>query len=403
MIACAKRMGLFELLGAVLLVTPAMADEFKVTVTAGKIAAPVAVLTAELPEALVGKSLALANENGETIPVQPDKKAGKPAFTFLAMNLGAGESKNFVLSEGDGSTPNGGVEVKEVDAGAEVKIDGKEFTTYQTNNGPKPYLWPILGPTGKPMTRSWPMREQKGEVHDHVHHRGLWFTFDRVNNENFWIENPMGAKCVHRDFVSLTSGPVFGEIVAKVDWMASFGPKIAEDTRVYRFYCVPDTNLIDFSISMKSTMGPLKFGDSKEGLFAIRVAESMKVDGKGGRIINSAGDEDGAAWGKRAEWCDYFGKVDGDLVGIAIFDAPTNFRHPTYWHVRTYGLFAANPFGISYFTNDKSRNGKHEVPEGESFDANYRVYLHKGDTKEAKVAEWYDAFAEPPAVKVVSD
>lgn len=384
-----------------LVVSSAVFGEFTVTVTGGKHGVPVAVVTAELPDTLVGKNLALADEKGAGVPVQADTKAGKPAFTFLACDLGAGRSRTYTLSEADGTPPTTvGVEVAEVEAGADVKIDGEAFTTYQTHNGPKPYLWPILGPTQKPMTRSWPMQEQKGEVHDHVHHRGLWFTFDRVNGENFWIENPMGAKCVHNQFVSLTSGPVFGEIIAKVDWMASYGPKIAEDTRVYRFYRVPEARLIDFSISMTSTMGPLKFGDSKEGLFAIRVAESMKVDGKGGRIINSAGDEDGKTWGKRAEWCDYFGNVDGDIVGVAIFDAPTNFRHPTYWHVRTYGLFAANPFGISYFTGDKSQDGKHEVPEGKSFDATYRVYMHKGDTQAAKVADWYAAFADPPNVVV---
>ena len=55
-------------------------------------------------------------------------------------------------------------------------------------------------------------------------------------------------------------------------------------------------------------------------------------------------------WGKRADWVDYYGNVAGEIVGIAIFDHPKNLRHPTYWHARSYGLLAANPFGLREFT-----------------------------------------------------
>ena len=37
--------------------------------------------------------------------------------------------------------------------GVVVKIDGQFFTEYLTSSGGKPILWPVLGPTGKPMTR----------------------------------------------------------------------------------------------------------------------------------------------------------------------------------------------------------------------------------------------------------
>ena len=44
-------------------------------------------------------------------------------------------------------------------------------------------------------------------------------------------------------------------------------------------------------------------------------------------------------WGKRSNWMDYYGEVDGEKVGVAILDNPDNPRHPTYWHARAYGLF----------------------------------------------------------------
>ena len=102
---------------------------------------------------------------------------------------------------------------------------------------------------------------------------------------------------------------------------------------------------MDFEITLKASNGELTFGDTKEGTMAVRLAETMRLKGKAGQghIVNSAGVRDGQTWGKRAEWCDYYGPVEGRTVGIAIFDHPKNPRHPTWWHVRDYGLFAANP------------------------------------------------------------
>jgi hypothetical protein len=119
----------------------------------------------------------------------------------------------------------------------------------------------------------------------------------------------------------------------------------------------------------------------------------------GGRITNSFGGiDEGETWGKRAHWCDYTGPVDGKVVGITVFDHPTNFRHPTYWHVRNYGLMTANPFGVSYFTNNKANDGSHEVPANERFTFRYRLLVHKGTAEEASVAEHYHDYVNPPVI-----
>ena len=40
--------------------------------------------------------------------------------------------------------------------GVVIKIDGKPFTEYLTKAGHSPAMWPVIGPTGKPVTRSYP-------------------------------------------------------------------------------------------------------------------------------------------------------------------------------------------------------------------------------------------------------
>src|SRR6266536_6018548 len=98
---------------------------------------------------------------------------------------------------------------------------------------------------------------------------------------------------------------------------------------------------------------------------AVRLAETMKGKAGRGHIINSAGVREDDTWGKRAEWCDYYGPVDGKTVGVAILDDPRNPRHPTSWHVRDYGLFAANPFGLHDFdASQPPKAGDYTLPAG---------------------------------------
>ncbi len=110
-----------------------------------------------------------------------------------------------------------------------------------------------------------------------------------------------------------------------------------------------------------------------------------RVDAKrGGKIVNSRGQIDAAAWGRPAAWVDYHGPIDGQTVGITIFNHPSSFRYPTYWHVRTYGLFAANPFGLHEFPGSKNANGSLTLARGKSVTFRYRVLLHRGDEKQGK-------------------
>ena len=122
--------------------------------------------------------------------------------------------------------------------------------------------------------------------------------------------------------------------------------------------------MIDFEIEIHATDGDVTFHDTKEGMFGLRVASSMDVAKKtGGRITNAEGLTDDKAWGQASPWVDYVGPVQGKTLGIAILNHPQSFRYPTTWHVRTYGLFAANPFGWHDF--GRSEKGDYTLPAGQ--------------------------------------
>ena len=85
----------------------------------------------------------------------------------------------------------------------------------------------------------------------------------------------------------------------------------------------------------------------------------------------------------------------GNIVGVAVFDHPDNPRHPTWWHVRDYGLFAANPFGRHDFEKltDKSA-GDLKVAAGQSVTFRYRFYLHEGTERDGNVAAKYAEYTK---------
>lgn len=290
------------------------------------------------------------------------------------------------------------VQVEKTDTGVVVKLGDQPFTTYIFKSGAKPILWPVIGPTGKEMTRAYPLREgNKQEKTDHIHQRSFWFTHGNVNGLDFWAETAkpeLQGRIEQNELVKAEGGSV-GTIITKNTWLGPDGAKICADERTLRFGGDADTRWIDFDITITALADKVTFGDTKEGSFGLRVDETLKVDAKmGGKIVNAEGIEDLAAWGKASPWVDYHGPAQGDHVGIAILNHPSSFRFPTHWHVRTYGLFAANPFGLHDFDPSlKEGAGNHEMKQGDKFTLRYRVIFHKGDEKEGKIADAFEKYS----------
>ncbi len=286
-----------------------------------------------------------------------------------------------------------GVKITESDKTMLVEINGKLFTEYNYQAVDKPFFYPVIGPTGQNITRHWPMKDGPDEQHDHRHHQSLWFTHGDVNGHDFWAAGK--SKVVHDKFLETSSSDKVGVIKSANKWVATNDKVVCTDTRTHTFHNTPDDyRIMDFEVSIHASHGKVMLGDTKEGSMAMRLAPTMRLKGKVGKgnIVNSAGDRDDKTWGKPAVWCDYYGPLNGEIVGAAIFNHPDNPRDPTWWHVRNYGLFAANPFGASYFQNKPKGAGTIEIPAGESLTFKYRLYFHKGNEKQARVARLYEEY-----------
>ena len=290
-----------------------------------------------------------------------------------------------------------------------VEIDGKPFTDFYI--GPetaKPYLHPLRTADGKVVTRGFPMvADIPGEAHDHPHHRGLWFTHGDVNGYDFWgnEESQKGAnkgkgRVVLEKVDKFVIARKSGTLSATFAWKIPSGETLLIEGRKMTFYSDPQLRTIDFDITL-SPQQEVKFGDTKEGMFAMRVAAALEEDQpkdivepkRTGKIVNAQNkSSEKNVWGKRSEWLDYSGKIEGAAVGIAVFDHPSNPRYPTYWHVRGGGLLASNIFGLHDFERDPSRDASLTIRPGQPIRFRFRVVIHPGDVNTGGVRDAYESW-----------
>jgi hypothetical protein len=289
----------------------------------------------------------------------------------------------------------------------DVLIGGRLFTTYYFSfDVAKPYFQPLRSAQGTILTRDFPNGntippEHLKDPSLEPHQRPMFFGHGNIDGIDFWGEavfpqysdDTVFGRATFRTLEEIRGGADSGVLRAHFELAAPHGRVIADETQSFIFGGDPNTRWIDCEVILVANHGSdLTLGDSKEGTFGIRLAKEL--NSPPGHMVNSAGAEgEKAIWGKRADWVDYDGTVAGEELGVSVFDSPRSFRHPTYWHARGYGLLAANPFGWREFDKDQEKDGSWTVQQGKELKFRYRVFIHHGDYKQAKVAEAYQEYA----------
>jgi len=282
-----------------------------------------------------------------------------------------------------------------------VQIDGKPFTEYfygPTSDHPyvRPFMYPVLAADGVGVTSD--QINVKGG--DHPHHRSLWVAHGDVNGVDHWslVKQLKGEKQPQQQHVKFEK--VQGDtLVEDLQWQDNDLKPMLDERRTVRFFAFPDQSRgIDITSEFTPVTGAVKFGDTKEaGLCSVRMAGAISAHAT---ITESTGatasgdakssKEEKAVWGKAADWCDESGEIDGKPYGVAIFDNPANPRHPSTWHVRLYGLMAANIFGLHDFDKANPKGaGDLTIDAGKTITFKYRVVVHAGDAASAKLEEKY--------------
>ena len=238
---------------------------------------------------------------------------------------------------------------------------------YVYAGAPKPYLHPVCTPAGHCLTNF--------EPHDHVWHRGLWFTIKYVNRENFWEENkPFGTQ--------RTAAPPTVEhepggrirLTSELDWVRPDGESVViRERRGLAYQPIDDrAYALDFETGLTARADllldrtPYKNWGGYGGLI-FRGTRNWEDD----QILFPDGSTTKRPVGVPAMWCATSGKLDGGYKrtgGFAIFDHPTNPRHPTPW----YGSTGSYKFLNAAFLFHEPM----QLPIGQSLTFRYRVLIH---------------------------
>jgi putative heme-binding domain-containing protein len=279
---------------------------------------------------------------------------------------------------------------------------GRPLTTFHFDaRWPKPFLHPLRVPSGVEVSRGYPVAPRPGDSRDHDWHRGLWLAHGDIDGVDFWRESsgdpakdrhlklPLGRMVlVGAPRTRIAAKGTAGSLDARLALRDASGVNHGTLALTFTFRAVGEHEAIDVAATFAAgRKAPLRLGDTEEGLLAVRLAEPFREDR--GAVIRNAEGAHGtkAVWGKRSRFVDYSTTIDGQRVGVTIFDHPANPGHPTYWHARGYALNAANPVGERDFTGDKSRDGSLVIPPGKQATFRYRVLLHDGGLEAVDVAQ----------------
>jgi hypothetical protein len=304
----------------------------------------------------------------------------------------------------------------------DVLVGGEPFTSYiWPERLAKPVLFPIRTAGGTLVTRGFPLDPRPGERVDHPHHVGLWLNYGDVNGIDFWNNSEMrspdeAAKMGtihHRAVRRAEGGAERGTLEVEAIWVLPDGSTVLEETTDLVFRGMEDTRSIDRITRLVAPPGGTRalFADNKEGVLGLRVARALEApsdkpevftdasgrptavpalnnEGVNGVYTSSEGLEGGAVWGTRARWVALSGRVEDEDVVLLILDHPANPGHPTYWHARGYGLFAANPLGQKVFSEGREELNLTLAP-GEETVFRYRLAVLPGPFSAPRAeAEW---------------
>jgi hypothetical protein len=308
------------------------------------------------------------------------------------------------------------------DKRVDVFINGKQFTSYiYRSDIEKPILFPVYSPDGTMVTRGYPLIPVKGERVDHPHQIGLWFNHGNVNGIDFWnnsssipeVEKQKYGRIVHKRIISAESGKK-GVLEVEMNWVDYQNTILLKEHTRYIFSGDAVSSTIDHLATLTAVNGPVTFGDSKEGMFAIRVARAFEIPSAEPLILTdetgkpsdvkvvdttdvkgdffASGKTTGEkVWGTRNVFVVLTATVKNNKISMGLFDQNYNPGFPAYAHTRGYGLFSLNNLGQNSY-DPLQEKFEFKLAAGDSVTFIHRFYIQSGleMPKENAMYVWQD-------------
>lgn len=275
---------------------------------------------------------------------------------------------------------------------ASVTRNGQEISRYYFGKDLfRPFLYPIVGPNGRSLTRM-------GHPHDpntHSHHNSVWVSHHDVGGVGFWNDAKSSeGRIVHQKVLRYEDSDEEALIEVQNAWVdgAGRGKVLLEEQRTMRFRPQSDGQwLLVLDIGLSAPKQPVTLGKTNFGFVGVRMAKTIGVNDGGGMIRNSEGAiNERQVHEKPARWVDYSGPIVAKTArvsvndGITLLDHPQNPNHPTVFHVRDDGwMGAAFNFAAPY-----------TIQPGQPLKLRYGLWVHGGVPTAAAIDEQFAEFAK---------
>ncbi|HEY5625467.1 MAG TPA: PmoA family protein [Dehalococcoidia bacterium] len=368
------------------------------------------VALGELPEGAASAGAYYFDVDGAQHPAQVSELAGGSLLAGVYVpELRAGESLDVQLLPGEGASGRG-IDLLDQPESGRIVVNYSGFlqTIYHYGDDNfKPRFYPMTAPCAHMGEIDgddtvYPKSITDDSPPDHIWHRSIWYAAGVVNeDQNFYLENGGEGRIVHKRFLNLISGPVFGGFEEELAWTTPEGRELLADRRWFRMYRIKGVlRVFDIEAEFTALGEAVTFGQTNENaLPLIRVADLID-EWDGGTLTLADGTTGGKdAFGKRAEWADCSGPLvrragKEQIWGIAMLDHPSNRNHPNAWFARSYGPLGTNP---PFF------DGPLTLEPGESWHLKHRIVIHEGDPWAAGIPARFDEYARPPQVTLAGE
>ncbi|MCX8037760.1 MAG: PmoA family protein [Candidatus Sumerlaeia bacterium] len=256
------------------------------------------------------------------------------------------------------------------------------------------YIHPVWGLDGEVLTDDFPR--------DHYHHRGIFWSWVRVEVEGKvydpWAVN--GCPARFEKWLERKTTPDAAVFGVQNGWYVDDRKVVDEKVFVTVHPADPFGRAMDLDLTFTAADKPVRIGGElplKKGYggFGIRFAPRVPVPAPPGQPKAKAATQRAAMTtpdgrqpdnviGGVAPWADYSALfVDAKTTaGIAAFIHKSNPKFPNTWLLREYGYIGPTWPGIEWET----------LAPGKPLNLKYRVYVHRGDVKAGRVAEAYERY-----------
>jgi hypothetical protein len=224
-------------------------------------------------------------------------------------------------------------------------IDDREVLRWHSGTGyPRPYFFPVTGPSGTSLTRLG-----HPGAPDHDHHQSLWFAHNKVLGIDFW-GNASGATIRQLQWFAYEDGEGSCRMAVELGWFDGHNPApLIRQELICEL--VPQPGAGEYTLELQSrfhpSAGSLEFARTNFGFLAVRVSAGLSaVFGKGQLTGSDGAVGEKQLFGKVARWMDYSGPPRNSAAnweGLTLIDHPQNPGQPTGWHVRDDGWMCASP------------------------------------------------------------